>query len=138
MEITLNRLNDAMHFEATNQDGLSIQLDGSPEIGGVNGGVRPMQAVLMAMAGCSAIDVVALLKKMRQPLDDLQIKVKADQVDDVPAVFSTIHIHYILTGDIDTDKAEKAVNLSIEKYCSVSKMLEKAATITHSWELTNS
>ena len=138
MEITLNRLNDAVHFEATNQDGLSIQLDGSPEIGGINAGVRPMQAVLMSMAGCSAIDVVVLLKKMRQPLDDLQIKVKADQVDDVPAVFSTIHIHYILTGDIDPDKAEKAVNLSIEKYCSVSKMLEKAATITHSWELTNS
>ena len=136
MEITLNRLNDAVHFEATNQDGLTMQLDGSPEIGGVNGGVSPMQAVLMSMAGCSAIDVVTLLKKMRQPLEDIQIKVKADRVDDVPAVFSAIHIHYILTGDLDRDKAEKAVTLSVEKYCSVSKMLEKAATISHSWELT--
>jgi len=132
MEITLNRLNDAVHFEAVSEQGQTIQLDGTPEIGGVEGGVRPMQAVLMAMAGCSAIDVVTLLQKMRQPLDDIQIKVKANRVDEVPAVFSDIHIHYILKGDLEAEKAE---TLSVEKYCSVSKMLEKAATITHSWEL---
>ena len=135
MEVTLNRLNDDVHFEAVSEQGLSMQLDGTPEIGGVEGGVRPMQAVLMAMAGCSAIDVVTLLKKMRQPLDDIQIKVKADRVDDVPRVLSDIHLHYILKGDMESDKVEKAVSLSMEKYCSVSKMIEKAAKITYSWEL---
>ena len=137
MEITLNRLNDAVHFEAVSEDGIKMHLDGSPEIGGVNGGVRPMQAVLMSLAGCSAIDVVTFLKKMRQPLDDIQIKVSSTRVDDVPAVFKTIHIHYILTGELASDKAEKAVQMSMDKYCSVSKMLEKAAEITYSWEIKN-
>lgn len=135
MEITLNRLNDDVHFEAVSEQGLSIQLDGTPEIGGVEGGVRPMQAVLMSMAGCSAIDVVTLLKKMRQPLEDIQIKVKADRVDTIPRVFKAIHIHYILKGAMEEDKVEKAVSMSVETYCSVSKMLEKAADITYSWEL---
>lgn len=135
MEITLNRLNDAVHFEGQNEAGVKMHLDGSPEIGGVKGGVSPMQAVLMAIAGCSGIDVVTLLKKMRQPLDDIQIKVKADRVDAVPAVFSDIHVHYILKGDMEADKVEKAVSMSMEKYCSVSKMLEKAANITYSWVL---
>ncbi|MGB0524327.1 MAG: OsmC family protein [Flammeovirgaceae bacterium] len=135
MEITLNRLNDDVHFEAVNEDGISMHLDGSPEIGGVDGGVRPMQAVLMALAGCSGIDVVTLLKKMRQPLEDIQIKVKADRVDTIPRVFSAIHVHYILKGGMESDKVEKAVSLSMEKYCSVSKMIEKAAKITYSWEM---
>ena len=95
----------------------------------------PMQAVLMAMAGCSAIDVVTLLNKMRQPLEDIQIKVKADRVDTIPRVFSEIHVHYILTGPMESDKVEKAVSMSMETYCSVSKMIEKAAKITYSWEL---
>ncbi|MCC6725217.1 MAG: OsmC family protein [Saprospiraceae bacterium] len=135
MHITLQRLNDAVHFEAKNSDGNTIHMDGSPEIGGEGLGVRPMQALLMSLAGCSSMDVVSLLKKMRQPLEDMRVEVNGHRVDAVPAVFDKIHMQFILKGEIEEEKARKAIGLSVEKYCSVAKMLDKTAEITWGVEI---
>ena len=132
MHITLQRLNDAVHFEAKNDDGNTIHLDGSPDIGGKGKGVRPMQALLMSLAGCSSMDVVMLLKKMRQPLEEMRVEVNGDRVDEVPAVFKKIHMQFILKGDLDEAKVAKAIGMSVEKYCSVARMLDKTAEI--SWD----
>ncbi|HEU5146457.1 MAG TPA: OsmC family protein [Chryseosolibacter sp.] len=135
--IELNRLNDAFHFSAENESGNTVQLDGSPDIGGQNKGMRPMQMLLAAMGGCSAIDVINILKKQRQDLKDLKITVKGEREKDAtPSLYQTVHAHYKFFGQLDPDKVEKAINLSIDKYCSVSKTLEKAGTtITHSFEI---
>lgn len=135
MHITLQRLNDAVHFEAKNSDGNTIHLDGSPDIGGQGLGVRPMQALLMSLAGCSSMDVVTLLKKMRQPLEDMRVEVLGERVDEIPAVFKKIHLQFFLKGDLDEEKARKAIGMSVEKYCSVARMLDKTAEISWGLEL---
>jgi putative redox protein len=105
-------------------------------IGGGNKAMRPMHMVLSALASCSSIDVVLILKKQRQDLKDIKVTVEGKRVEGaVPAVFTDIHLHYQLFGNIKEKKAEQAVALSMEQYCSVSKMLEKAVNITHSFEV---
>lgn len=135
--IELNRLNDGFHFSAENETGNTVELDASPDIGGQGKGMRPMQMLLAAMGGCSAIDVINILKKQRQDLKDLKITIKGDREKDAtPSLYQTVHAHYKLFGKLDPDKVEKAINLSIDKYCSVSRTLEKAGTtITHSFEI---
>jgi putative redox protein len=137
IKIELNRLNDAFHFSASNDNGNTVHLDASPDIGGTNQGMRPMQMLLAAMGGCSAIDVINILKKQRQELKDLKITVTGEREKDaVPALYETVHAHFRFFGNLDPDKVEKAINLSIEKYCSVSRTLEKAgAKVTHSFEI---
>ena len=136
MTINLRRLNEAVHFKCTTEEGLSIETDGSPDVGGEGKAPRPMQLLLMAHASCSAIDVVHLLKKMRQPLLDIQVKADGERgKDEVPAVFRKIHLHYILTGALEEQSAEKAIRLSVEKYCSVGAMLSKTAAISWSFEI---
>ena len=135
-KIQLTRLDDHMHFEATSTNGNSIQLDGSPKIGGGNKGVRPMETLLMAMAACSGIDVVLILKKMNQKIDDFKVSVEATPIKvGFATEYSDIHIHFRLWGDLKESKVKKAIDLSINKYCSVSKILEKSAVITSSYEL---
>src|SRR5687767_10443846 len=137
IKIELNRLNDAFHFSASNENGNTVHLDASPDIGGTNQGMRPMQMLLAAMGGCSAIDIINILKKQRQDLKDLKITVTGEREKDAtPSLYQTVHAHFKFFGDLDPDKVEKAINLSIDKYCSVSRTLEKAgATITHSFEI---
>ncbi len=138
MKIELKRLNKAVHFECRNEEGLTIHTDGSPEIGGEGRGPRPMQLLLMSHAACSSIDVVTLLQKMRQPLEDIRVEVDGERdTTQVPAIFKKIHLHYILTGHIEREKAEKAIALSVEKYCSVGVMLSKSAEITWSLAIIN-
>lgn len=133
MKITLNRINDAVHLKAVNEDGNFIEMDGSPEIGGEGKGPRPMQVLLMSLAGCSSMDVLSMLKKMREPLEDYKVEIEGEREPDaVPAVFTKIHVHYILKGKLKEENVSKAIKLSMEKYCSVSKMLEKTAEITYS------
>lgn len=133
IKIELNRLNDAFHMEAVNDHGKTVQMDGSPEIGGSNLGFRPMQMLLAGMAGCSAIDVISILKKQRQDLKDIKVTITGEREKDVvPSLYTEIHAHFRLFGKLDPDKAAKAVSLSVEKYCSVSKTLEKSARITYS------
>ena len=129
-------MNEAFHFEATNEQGNQIHIDASPDIGGTNMGMRPMQLLLAAMGGCSAIDVISILKKQKQPLEDIKITVTGEREKDaVPSLYTEVHAHFRLYGDIDENKANKAVSLSVEKYCSVVKTLEKTATVTYSVEV---
>ncbi len=136
MKIELRRLNEAVHFECTSEEGMRAETDGSPDIGGENKAPRPMQLLLMAHASCSAIDVVHLLKKMRQPLTDIRVVADGERAtDEVPAVFKKIHLHYILSGQLDEKSAEKAIRLSTDKYCSVGAMLSKTVEITWTFEI---
>jgi putative redox protein len=136
IKIELNRLNDSFHMEAVNEQGNSLQMDASPEIGGTNQGMRPMQLLLSAMGGCSSIDLINILKKQKQPLEDLKVTVTGErEKDKVPALFTDVHAHFRLFGDLDPDKVQKAVSLSVDKYCSVAKTLEKTAKVTYSFEI---
>lgn len=94
-----------------------------------------MQALLMAAAGCSSIDVVMILEKMKQPIKDIKVEVSGTRKSEIPKVYTKIHMHYILIGEIDEEKAKRAIDLSLEKYCSVSLMLQKAAEFTSSFEI---
>ena len=132
MTITLSRLNDAFHFQATNSDGLTATVDGSPAIGGVNGGMRPMEMVLSAVGSCSAIDVLMLLDKQRQVVEALTISVTGERREEVPRIFTAIHVQYDFVGDLNDKKVERACRLSMEKLCSVSLML-KAGGVKVNW-----
>jgi len=136
IKIELNRLNDAFHLEAVNQDGRSVHIDGSPDIGGTNQGMRPMQLLLAAMGGCSSIDIISILKKQKQPLKDVKVTVTGNREKDVvPSLFTEVHAHFKFYGALDPEKVSKAVILGVEKYCSVAKTLAYNAKITHSFEI---
>lgn len=123
-------------MEASNEQGNTVQMDASPDIGGQNLGMRPMQMLLASMAGCSTIDVINILKKQRQDLKDIKVTISGEREKDaVPSLYTEIHVHFKLFGGLSQDKAEKAVSLSIDKYCSVSKTIEKTAKITYSVEV---
>lgn len=136
MKIDINRLNDGFQLQAVNDTGNTIQMDASPDIGGTGTGMRPMQVLLSALAACGTIDVIAILKKQRQPLEDIKITITGEREKDaVPSPFISAHIHFKLFGKLDKDKVEKAVSLSVEKYCSVAKTIEKTTKVTHSFEI---
>ncbi len=123
MKITLNRINDDFLFECSNSAGKSILLDNTSQPNA--NGVSPMESVLMAVAGCSGIDVVSILKKQRQEITDFKAEVEGERVQIEEAKpFKTIKVSFFLKGNIDPKKAKKAAELSFEKYCSVSKTLE--------------
>ena len=127
---------DGMLMVGKSDSGHAIVMDGPPEIGGGNLGVRPMEMLLLGMAGCTMIDVVSTLEKMRENLSDCQTKVSADRGTEYPKVFTNIHVHFILRGmKLNPSKVEKAIKLSAEKYCSASIMLGKTAVITHDFEI---
>lgn len=136
VKIELRRLNDAYHLEAVNEAGNKVELDASPDIGGTNRGMRPMQMLLASLGGCSSIDVISILKKQKQVLRDIRIIITGNRAkNEVPSLYEDVHIHFKLYGDLDPEKVRKAVSLSVEKYCSVAKTLEKTARITHGFEI---
>lgn len=122
---------------AENESGNTIEMDGSPKIGGENLGARPMEVLLMSLAGCSSIDVISILKKMKQDVSNYRVEVEAErEADKIPSLFTEIHLKYIFEGEnLDTAKLERAIQLSADKYCSVSKILEPTAKITWSYEV---
>ena len=135
MNISVNWV-DGMLMVGKSHSGHSITMDGPPEIGGDNLGVRPMEMLLLGVAGCTMIDVVTTLKKMRQELTHCETKVNAERASDHPKVFTDIHIQFLIKGnDLDSKKVEKAITLSAEKYCSASIMLGKTASISHDFEI---
>lgn len=139
MKVFLKRVNNSVLFEATNGRGHTVQIEGSSDIGGQDSAPSPTELLLMSQAGCTAIDVVELLKKMRQPLLHLEIETEGHRAQDqVPKIFRHIHLHYKLYGDVQPEKAEKAISMSIEKYCTISKMIDGVAKLTHSFEVINS
>ncbi len=133
MKIRLTR-NSQVHFTARTESDHCIEIDGAQNIGGQGHGARPMEIVLAGLGGCSAMDVMSTLKKSRQAVSHCEIEIEATRANTVPAVFSHIHILYIISGDnLVAKKVGRAVALSVEKYCSVARMLDKTATITHSF-----
>jgi putative redox protein len=130
MKITLNRVNDNFHFELKNDRGHMVNVDSRPEFGGNDMGASPMELVLMAVASCSAIDMISILKKQRQVISSFKAEVEGERVQVGEAKpFKDIQVVFYLEGEIKEDKAAKAAQLSFEKYCSVSKTLEPTATI---------
>ncbi len=136
MRITLRRLDDAFHFLAANEDGNEVHFDVTPEEGGTGQGIGPMQVIIAGLAGCSAIDVVSILRKGRQEVDTFDVQADYEREPGVaPSLFTTIHLHFTLTGDLDPARVRRAVDLSINTYCSAARILEKTATITSSFSV---
>lgn len=133
-KVKLKRIAGA-DFEAVNERGQTVRLGGSVDVGGSGELMRPMEMVLVSLAGCSAIDVLHILKKQRQEPGDLDVEVDGTRADAVPAVYTDIHVHFRASGDVDPIKLEKAVALSMEKYCSVTRMLQSTVKITSSSEV---
>lgn len=127
----------AASFKATSGSGHSVQLDGPPDHGGKDQGPRPMEMVLMGLGGCSSFDVMSILQKSRQDVTDCRCELDAERANAVPAVFTRIHLHFIVTGrNLKENLVKRAVALSAEKYCSASIMLEKGGVdITHDYEI---
>ncbi len=129
---------DHMSFVGESGSGHSVVMDGAPDAGGRNLGVRPLEMLLLGLGGCTAFDVVSILRKSRQQLVDCEVEIEAERADDIPKVFTKIHLHFIVSGrDLDQGKVAKAIDLSADKYCSASRMLEKTAAITHDFEIVN-
>ncbi|MEE8207416.1 MAG: OsmC family protein [Nitrosomonadaceae bacterium] len=128
--------NDIVSFQGETENGHTVLMDGAPEVGGRNLGLRPMEMVLMGAGGCTASDVVMILKKSRQDIIDCMVEIEAERATEDPKVFTRIHYHFILTGkNLKPQQVERAINLSAEKYCSASIMLGKTAEITHDFEI---
>ncbi len=127
---------DNMSFVGESDSGHSVVMDGPPESGGRNMGVRPMEMVLLGMGGCTAFDVVMILQRQRQNITDCHVELSAERAGEVPKVFTKIHVHYIVTGKaLDDKKVARAVDMTAEKYCSVSIMLAKSVAMTHDYEI---
>lgn len=135
MQVTIKWI-DGVSFVGESETGHAVVLDGAPENGGRNIGMRPMEMLLIGMGACTAFDVVTILKKARQPILDCVAEINAARADEIPKVFTTIHVHFIITGNnLNQTQVERAVKLSAEKYCSASIMLSKSVVITHDFEI---
>lgn len=123
-------------FVGESDSGHAVVVDGPPEGGGRNLGMRPMELVLLGMGGCTAYDVVQILKKAREPVSDCVVELQAERAETIPKVFTAIHVHFIVKGKgVKESAVQRAIELSAEKYCSASIMLGKVAKITHDYEI---
>lgn len=133
--ISLRRVDDDFNMEALDENGHKVLMDSSADNGGHNNGVRPMQMLLMGLGGCSAIDVIMILKKQRQEIKDFRIEIEADREEGKePALWVRTNIIFYIKGNIDKDKAARAAELSMLKYCSVTETLRRAGTEIN-WEV---
>jgi putative redox protein len=127
---------EGVAFVAESESGHAFVMDGAPDGGGRNLGPRPMETVLMGTGGCTAYDVVHILRRSRAPISDCSVEIDAERATDDPKVFTRIHFHFVVTGKgLKPEQVERAVHLSAEKYCSASIMLAKTAAITHDFEI---
>lgn len=125
-------------FIGESGSGHAVVMDGPPDSGGREIGIRPMEMLLLGLGGCTAFDVVYILKRARQEVTDCEVELDAERADDVPKVFTRIHVHFVVSGkNLSEKQVQRAVELSAEKYCSASLMLGKTATITHDYEVRN-
>lgn len=135
MNITLKRINKAVHLQAINEQGNVVDIDGAESIGGEGKGARPMQLLLMGLGGCSSMDVLSILEKQKVALTNYDVNIDAErEADQTPSLFTKINIRFIFDGenlgDSEIKKIKRAVDLSMNKYCSVTKIMEKTAEIT--------
>lgn len=130
---------DGVSFVGESETGHAVVLDGAPENGGRNIGMRPMEMLLIGMGACTSFDVVSILKKARQPIVDCVAEIAAERADEIPKVFTKIHVNFVIIGDnLNALQVARAVKLSAEKYCSASIMLAKSVEITHGFEIKTS
>ncbi|QJW92365.1 OsmC family protein [Spirosoma taeanense] len=136
MQIELVRVDDAFHFEAVGKSGIPQHIDAATDIGGHNAGARPMEMLLMGLAGCSAIDVILILQKQKQVIDDFRLTVDGlREKGATPAPFKKIHITYLLKGQLDANRVKRAIDLSMDKYCSATAQFRPTTEITYSFEI---
>ena len=139
MKATVKGIDDAM-FLAESGSGHTVVMDGPPDHGGRNAGIRPMETLLAGIGGCASFDVVSILKKSRQQVVGCEAQLEAERADEIPAVFTKIHIHFQVRGaKLKEAQVKRAVELSAEKYCSASIMMTRAGVeMTHSYEIIDS
>ncbi len=135
VEVTATWQHEDLLLQAENESGNTIVLDSAEAVGGKNRGPRPLQLMLMSLAGCTSMDVISILQKKREPLQDFQVIVRAEQADEHPRVYTKIHIEYIATGDIKETSLQRAIELSEQTYCPAQAMLRAAAEITSSYRI---
>ncbi len=137
MKVELALVNKAVHFEATAPSSdIKVQIDGSPEIGGESLGSRPMELILMALGSCGSLDLLIILRKQKQVIDYFAVNMDGKRTDKTPSVFTDIHMEFVLKGEIEIAKAERAAELAVKKYCSVYDMLAAGGVnITYSISL---
>ena len=134
MRISLRKVGTCA-FEVDDGRGHALIIDGPPSLGGADAGPRPMEMFLAALASCSAVDIVMILSQQKQALVDLQVFVEAERADAVPAVFTRIKLRFVAHGDVTGNKLDRAVKLSVEKYCSVARMLTPEVVVSHEAEV---
>ena len=135
VKVELERVNGAFGFEAKHANGHIVKIDTSPETGGENFGVRPMQLLLMGLGGCSGIDILSILKKQRQKVTGFRMRIEGEREPGKdPSLWKKVDLVFEMSGEVDKEKAEKAVALSMEKYCSVSETLKRAGA-TLNWKV---
>ncbi|MFN0291745.1 OsmC family protein [Pedobacter helvus] len=137
MEINLIRKSGKFNFEAENESGFTVELDANPAIGGEGKGFRPMEMLLVGLGGCSGIDMVNILTKQKEDLADIKIKIKASRVTTEPAIFDVIDIQFNLFGELSIQKVERALQMTFDKYCSVSNILGRSATINFTYTISS-
>lgn len=136
MQVELVRVDDAFHFEAVGVSGVSQHIDGAVDIGGHNAGARPMEMLLMGLASCSAIDVILILQKQKQVIEDFRMTVDGlREKGAVPAPFQKIHVAYTLKGQLEEGRVKRAIDLSMDKYCSATAQFRPTTEITYSFKL---
>lgn len=131
MTVYLERINDAIQFEGANASGNRLTIASKAD----QEGVSPMEMTAMAVGGCSSIDILMILEKQHQQIDSFSVQVDAERADDHPRVFTKLHVHYTFTGAAEPEKVRRAINLSLNTYCSVSNMIDHAATLTYTFTL---
>lgn len=134
--LSLTKINDQVLFEAQNERGHTVRVEGNQPLGGTNSTPSPVEYLVIAHMSCAAIEIVELCRKMRQPLSHIDVKSRTVQAEDqIPAIITEIHLHFKLYGHIKPEKAAKIINLAVEKYCTISRMIDKVAHITTSFEI---
>jgi putative redox protein len=127
---------DKVKFKGESETGHNLLMDGPVESGGENQGMRPMELMLLGIGGCTSYDVVSILKKSRQAVRGCEAHISAERAESIPKVFTKIHIRFVIDGnELDEGIVARAINLSAEKYCSASIMLNKAVEITHDFTI---
>lgn len=136
MKIEINRIDNDFHFEAKGSTGVPVNIDAAPAIGGHNNGARPMELLLMGLGGCSAIDIVNILKKQKQRIDNFKIIVDAErEKDKTPSIFESVYVHFYLFGNLEKEKVRRAIELSMDKYCSAAAVIGKTVDIKYGFSV---
>lgn len=132
MDVHLERIREQIRFRAENESGYTFTVASDGEVEGVS----PMEMVALGLGGCSSIDILSILEKQRQLVEAYDVDVEAERAtEEVPAVFTALHVHYTIDGDVDPKRVRRAIELSLDKYCSVSRMLESTVSITYSFSV---